>query len=143
MPAQAIVLPTRAGRIVLAAAPSSARCATGCRTLGGGLLLATVFADGRDQPEGVIPICGNCLAVALAHRIDDVQREQGHPSPRERTLERLLIRGNTLAGVTAAALDLTAKGREISSGELDGYVVDLRRWAADVRAVASEQRGDD
>jgi hypothetical protein len=57
-----------------------------------------------------------------------------------RVADRLLHRGNTLAGVTAAVLSLLAEGREMPPDELRGYADDWRRWSADVRGVASEQR---
>jgi hypothetical protein len=45
------------------------KCATGCKTLGGGFLLASAYADDGTL-QAHIPICGNCLAMALVGRID-------------------------------------------------------------------------
>ncbi len=56
-----------------------------------------------------------------------------------RVQERLLIAGNTQAGVVVAVLKLLADGREFDPDELLQHAADLARWAADVRAVASEE----
>lgn len=66
-----ITLPTRNGRIDLRTAPASAKCATGCKTMGGGFLLASVYDD-AGEVKGHIPICGNCLSLAIVDRIDAV-----------------------------------------------------------------------
>lgn len=73
----AITLPIAAGgRIELREAPGSARCSTGCRTKGGGLLLLSPF-DEKDQPRGHVTICGKCLALALVDRIGQVAASKG------------------------------------------------------------------
>jgi hypothetical protein len=67
-----IILPTRNGQIHLRNAPASSKCATGCKTMGGGFLLASVYGA-NDEVKGHIPICGNCLALAIVGRIDQVK----------------------------------------------------------------------
>jgi hypothetical protein len=69
LPDQVISLPTRNGRIDLLPAAVSAKCATGCKTMGGGFLLASVYGP-NDGHHGDIPLCGNCLAEAIVARID-------------------------------------------------------------------------
>jgi hypothetical protein len=72
------------------------------------------------------------------------------PNPREnttdvRTMERLLTRGNKLAVLAGQALARVSAGNGDSIERDDAWRLscDLRSWAADVRAVASEQHGDD
>jgi hypothetical protein len=67
-----ISLPTRGGRIDLRNAPASMKCATGCKTMGGGFLLASVFDDDGTL-KGNVPLCGNCLALAIVGRIEQVK----------------------------------------------------------------------
>jgi hypothetical protein len=57
----------------------------------------------------------------------------------ERIQKNLLIRGNTLGGVVASALELLAAGREVDRAQLTSLASRLRAWTADVRAVASEE----
>jgi hypothetical protein len=56
-----------------------------------------------------------------------------------RTLERLLVRGNTIAVVAAATLRGIVADHDIGEEEILRYADELMQWSADVRAVASEQ----
>lgn len=65
MAAERMTLPTSNGSLELSEAAFGSRCATGCRTMGGGMLLVRARrSDGTIN--GHMTFCGNCVATAIA-----------------------------------------------------------------------------
>lgn len=78
----AIELPTSNGSMELSEATFGSRCASGCRTMGGGMLFVRV-RDPRGSIMGEMTFCGNCVAGGLVGAINAVRDRRSEEAVRD------------------------------------------------------------